>query len=186
MIEPIDKQIILLAQEGDAGAFESLLSHYEKAIYNYVFKTIPQKQEAEDITQEVFFKVYKNLQKIDINGNFTAWLYKVATNTTFDHLRRKKRKPELLIIDDEDAHFETVDDTPAYLGLEQLQDSEQLGKAMSNLRPEYKSILLLYYYQDYSYQEIAEIMDLPINTVKTYLHRARQNLKSEFKILYPN
>lgn len=172
-----EKRIILAAKKKDLRAFEELLFLYEKRIYNYIFKLIGQKQDSEDLTQEVFIKLYKNLGSINPDKNFKTWLYTIATNTIYDWFRRKARRPELFIIDNEGGLLETSDTELTY----KIADNDSLKQAFDNIKPIYKQVLLLFYYQGFSYQEIGEILSAPLNTVKTYIRRAKIALKEELE-----
>ena len=114
-MEEIDKKILIAAKNKDLRAFEVILSHYERAIFNYIFRLVNHRQDAEDLTQETFIKVYTRLSSIDPEKNFRAWLYEIATNTTRDWFRKKTGRPELLIIDDPESSFETIDEDSSYI-----------------------------------------------------------------------
>ena len=157
-------------------AFEQLLYAYEKRIFNYILRLIQHKEDAEDITQETFLKVYKNLHKFDQNKNFKTWLYTIATNTTYDWLRRKKTRRELFVIDDPESNFETIDEFDAY---KEVEDKEVVEQALQCIKPLYKSILLMYYKDELTYEEIAHHLRIPLNTVKTHLFRAKRALKEK-------
>jgi len=122
-------------------------------------------------------KLFKNIKNYDETKNFKAWLYKIATNTVYDYLRRKQKNNEFLILD-EISELETngQDHTYVLVGEEYGADLEN---ALDKIEPHYKTTILLYYQQGFNYQEIAEILNIPINTVKTHLFRAKQALKKE-------
>lgn len=170
-----EKYLLNLAKSGDIEAFEKILFLYEKPIYNYIYRLTGQKQDAEDLTQKTFIKLYKSLKTINLDKNFKSWLYKIATNTVYDWFRKKKREAELLISDQEE-YFETLEQEDAYYNLE---TNRELETALNELKPIYKSVLLLFYKESLPYQEIAQALNLPLNTVKTYLYRAKQALKKE-------
>jgi RNA polymerase sigma-70 factor (ECF subfamily) len=174
----ITADILERAKKEDLKAFETIFSDYEKAIYYYILGFVGHKEAAEDITQEVFIKVYKNLATIDLEKNFKSWLYKIATNTVYDWLRKKQRHPEAFIVDDEESGFETIDEHSTYM---QLEDNHDLEAALHNIPPAHRNILLLYYYEGLKYEEISETLALPINTVKTNIRRAKLALEQELK-----
>lgn len=154
--------------------FEEILSRYERGVFGYIFNLVRQQQDAEDLTQETFLKVYSNLGSINSDGNPKGWVYRVAANTVYDWFRKKKIGRETLIIDDPEANFETIDPNSAYINIETSKDLEA---ALGQLRVVYRSVLMLFYWQGFSYEEIASQLSLPTNTVKTYLRRAKQALK---------
>lgn len=173
-MEGIDKKILIAAKRKNFKAFEAILSHYEKVIFNYIFRLVNHRQDAEDLTQETFIKVYTHLSSIDPEKSFRAWLYKIATNVTYDWFRKKGAHPELFIIDDPLAGFETIDEESTYLKIEKAQD---LLKALAGIKPIYRTVLDLFYHQGLSYEEVAQSLAIPLNTVKTHLFRAKRALK---------
>lgn len=178
MQELSDKELVEKSVQGDIHAFEQLLFRYEKQVFYYILKFINQKENAQDVTQETFIKVYRSLKTFDPEYKFKTWLYTIATNTTYDWLRKDKKNKEVFIIDNPDSHFETIDERASY---KEIEDKELLEKLMQNLKPAYKSALLLYYYDGMKYEEIAQILGVPINTVKTYLSRAKAQLQKEIQ-----
>ena len=170
----IQKEIIDKARMGDIESFEKLLFIYEKKIFNYIFTIVRQKQDAEDLTQETFIKVYKNLKSLNPDLSFKAWLYKIATNATIDWFRKNGKKSELLLLDDQESKFETIDKNFSYIRIETAKD---ISDALNTIKPEYRTVLLLFYWQGFSYEEIASMLSLPLNTVKTYLRRAKDSVK---------
>lgn len=171
-----EKQILEIAKKGDLEAFEKLLFIYEKPIYGYILRLVGRKEDAEDLTQETFIKIYRSIAAVDPEKKFKAWVYKIATNTVYNWFKHKKNRPELFIIDDENSNFETIDKKSVYYNIEASYDIES---ALKKIKPLYKSVLLLHYWQDLGYKEIAEILSLPINTVKTYIRRAKIALDEE-------
>ena len=137
--------------------------------------------DAEDTTQETFIKVYKNLVSCDPEREFSPWLYKIATNTAYDCLRKKQGNRELsfedLDIEILDSKIETINASKSYKLIEEANDTEI---ALSRLKPIHKAVLLLYYRDDLSYASIAETLQLPMNTVKTHISRAKKELKKYY------
>jgi len=181
MPDNLDPQFLNQLKKGDIKAFEQVVRQYEKPIYGYIFSLVGHRQDAEDITQAVFIKLYKNLGHIELDKNFKNWLYKIATNTAYDWLRTKQKNPELFIIDDEENEFETIDEHATYLTIEANVDLE---KAFKNIKPIYKQAILLFYYEGFSYEEIAAILALPLNTVKTHLRRAKEAVRQALENNY--
>lgn len=173
-----EKKLLIEAKGGSIEAFEKILFFYEKPIYNYIYRLVKQKQDAEDLTQATFIKLYKSLKSINLDKNFKSWLYKIATNTTYDWFRKKKREAEMLVTEP-DEYFETLEPDEAYYSTEDIQ---ALDNALDKLKPIHKSVLLLFYKESLQYQEIAEALNLPINTVKTHIYRAKESLRHNLKI----
>ncbi len=174
--ETVNKKILSDAKNKSFKAFEAILSRYEKPIFNYIFRLVNHRQDAEDLTQETFIKVYTHLSSIDPEKSFQAWLYKIATNTVYDWSRKKGVHSELFIIDDPESGFETIDEDFSYINIETAKDVEN---ALGALKPAYRAVLLLFYWQDLSYEEISSALSLPVNTVKTHLRRAKNALKEK-------
>jgi len=173
MIELSDKELVVLAIKGDMKAFEQLVSLYEKPIFRYILRFVTHKENAEDLVQETFIKIFRSLKSFDPEYKFKTWIFTVATNTVYDWLRKAKNNKELFIIDDPDINFETIDDRFSY---KLTEDKELIDNALKNIKPVYQSVIVLYYRDGLSYQEIAEVLKVPINTVKTYMYRAKEAL----------
>lgn len=171
-------ETIKVAREGDLSAFERLVSMFERRVFGYVSRHVSNREDAEDITQDVFIKLYKKIGTYNPAQSFTTWLFTIATNTIYDHLRKKRGKTELLIIDDPVMPLETEDPKDTYTPVEAAYDVEQ---ALSKIKPGYRTVLLLFYRDQLSVAEIANILKAPVGTIKTQLHRARLAVKNAFK-----
>jgi len=172
-----EKEVIAAAQKGDLKAFEQILFLYEKRIYAYIYGFVNQKYDAEDLTQETFVKLYKNVKNIDTEKSFKSWLYKIATNTVYDWLRRKRGVPVILELNEEIAELEdveTMDDNNPY---DREEKKKLVDDALQAVKPAHKKILHLFYREDLGYKEIAKALNIPINTVKTNLRRAKAALR---------
>jgi RNA polymerase sigma-70 factor, ECF subfamily len=180
MSPEISQETLAELKAGNIKAYEQMLFLFAKPIFGYIYSLVHDKDDAEDITQEVFIKVYKNLHTIEPEKNFKNWLYKIATNTFYDWCRAKKRRLEVAI-DEQDLDFETNATDEAYLTIEGLDDNFDLELALKNIKPIYQTVLMLYYYQGFSYEEISDSLNLPLNTVKTYLRRAKIDLRAAIK-----
>ena len=174
-MELSEQQLIAQAAAGKVAAFEKLLYAYEKRIFYHVARFINRREDAEDVTQEVFIKVYRNLKAFKPEtGKFTTWIYTIATRTAYDWLRHQRRSPaELFVIDDPEAPFETFEDDAAY---NKIAEKEDWALILKNLKPEYQTVVALRFQDELSYEEIANVLGLPIGTVRTYLHRAKADL----------
>jgi len=171
-----------LAQMGGEEAFEKVVLFYEKPVYHYLLRFSKNQFDAEDITQEVFLKTYKYLKKYDFRYKFSTWLFAIATNCAKDHFRKKSRRKEDFVIDDPKKPFENfyASQCQYWRGFSTHLKID-LESAFLKIRPVYKNILKLFYFEGYGYREIAELTNLPINTVKTYLYRAKISLAKELK-----
>lgn len=173
-MEGSEKELILRARSGSIPDFEELMRLYEGGVYGYILRLTGNSPDAEDLTQDTFLKIFNALRTYDQERSFKTWAYTIATRTVYDFFRKKKVRKELYIIDDEDSGFETIDESQSYAKIETVED---LGRALLEIKPAYKSVLLLYYSEGFTYEEIAQALGKPINTVKTNIRRAKQALK---------
>ena len=144
------------------------------------------RDQAEDVAQEAFVKAFNAIQSYDPRYKFSSWLFKIANNVAIDHLRKKELDTVSIdgsphAMEDEEAErsritLESTEEDPASYA-EARELGGQIEEAIGHLRPEYRTVVLLRHVEGYAYDEIAEVMDLPLGTVKTYLHRARGELK---------
>lgn len=176
-----ETQLLESARAGSLVAFEELVLRYEKKIYNYCFRMTNNEQDAEDLTQEVFIRVYKNLKSFKGNSHFSTWVYRIAHNICIDRYRRLKI-PSISLstggFGEEDKEIEIASEelTPEDAVITREQQ-EMIMKCIAMLKPQYRSAIVLRDIQNYSYEEIARIMDIPIGTVKSHISRARSALR---------
>ena len=175
-----DLKVIERVINGDVDAFGILVKRYEKQIVNYIFRMIGDYQDALELSQEVFLKAYLGLKTYRSDYSFSTWLYRIAKNRTIDFIR--KRKLDTVSIEgkgDEDSLKPQYEDT----GLkpdevfEKKRRAKLVEKAVSKLPLEYREVIIMYHVDGLKYEEIAEILDLPIGTVKNRIFRARKLLK---------
>jgi len=181
-----DRELATLAARGREPAFREILSRYERPVFSLVFRMVRDRTLAEDLAQEAFIRAFNAIGSYKTSYKFSNWIFKIANNHTIDHLRRKKL--DTVSIDGsphatsaEEASqssivIESRDENPAEY-VEHRELGTQIEGAIGELREEYRTVILLRHVEGYAYDEIAEIMDLPLGTVKTYLHRARGELK---------
>ncbi|MEJ8548854.1 RNA polymerase sigma factor [Brevibacillus borstelensis] len=167
-----DNELVRLVLGGNQQAYARLVDKYKGKIFAYLYRMIGQKQDAQDLAQEVFTKAYFQLDKFQLDRNFSAWLYRVAANHCLDELRRRKRAVKTTGEEVELIESETPED--AFLQKEQKQ---VLLCQVMRLEEEYRSVLVLRYIDQLSYKEISEALALPMTTVQMRLHRARKKLR---------
>jgi RNA polymerase sigma-70 factor (ECF subfamily) len=181
-----DQQVVVFAQEGREDAYRELIKRYERPVFSLIFRMVRDKETAEDLAQETFIKVLNNIDRYRPEFKFSSWLFKIANNITIDHLRRRQLDtisiegaPDAITAERARATAVTVTSggESALEELESRELGEAIEKAIARLRPEYRACIILRHVEDYSYDEIAEIVKLPLGTVKTYIHRARQELR---------
>ncbi len=180
----------LLIEEAKAGSFDAfaeLIFLYEKKIYNYCLRMTNCREDAEDLTQEVFVRVYKNLKGFQGNSRLSTWIFRIAHNICIDHFRKSKFTMVSLNQpknheDQREMELPSEDPTPEQEALRKEQQ-EFLLKSIEKLRPEYKTVIILRDIQHHSYEEIAEILDIPLGTVKSHISRARTALRTAVRPL---
>ncbi|MDH5588702.1 MAG: sigma-70 family RNA polymerase sigma factor [Gemmatimonadota bacterium] len=181
-----------LAAKGHEGAFRQLLSRYERPVFSLVYRMVRDRTLAEDLSQEAFIRAFNAIGSYDPKYKFSNWIFKIANNHTIDHLRKKKLNTVSIHGSPHAGTADEVQQTSVVVvstdeNPEERLEHKELGgeieEAIGELRSEYRTVILLRHVEGYAYDEIAEIMDLPLGTVKTYLHRARGELKERLRHL---
>jgi len=181
-----DADVVALALEGREAAHRELIRRYERPVFSLVFRMVRDRELAEDLTQDTFVKVLSHLDRYRSDFKFSSWLFKIANNVAIDHLRRRQLdtvsmhgSPNAVTVEaQESTRFDVADS--AENALEEMQAKElgsAIERAIARLRPEYRSCIMLRHVEGRSYEEIASTLDLPLGTVKTYIHRARHELR---------
>lgn len=181
-----DRELASLATQGREPAFRELLARYERPVFSLIYRMVRDRTLAEDLAQEAFIRAFNAISSYDPAYRFSNWIFKIANNHTIDHIRRKKLdtisiegSPHATTAHEEERTslvLVSSEETPAAY-VENKELGGQLEQAIGELRPEYRSVILLRHVEGYAYEEIAEVMGIPLGTVKTYLHRARGELK---------
>ena len=167
----IDNRIVRKAQRGDPHAFAVIVRTYQVPVFNYVLRTVGDRGLAEDLTQEVFLRVFQSLPKFSFRSKFTTWLFQVTRNRMLDELRARERRPRSIELDA--VHTLSVVDAPA----EQAETIEALWRAVDRLGLDLKMALLLRDIAGFSYDEIAEILEITLTTVKWRIYKAREEVQ---------
>jgi RNA polymerase sigma factor (sigma-70 family) len=183
-----DEVLIKEALAGKEKAFKLLLNKYRESIYHVIFKIVHNQEEARDLLQETFMKAFSSLATYKSNYRFTTWLYKIAANSSIDYLRRKKIESLSL-----DRPLETKDGTveielPDWTynpetDLVCRQRMVSMNEAIDSLPKKYREVIVYRHQQEKSYEQIAEILGIPVGTVKARIFRARELLKKKLKSL---
>lgn len=169
MTSTSDQHVIERVLQGDKRAFAELLTRYEKVVYNAAYRVLGTEVDAQDVTQTVFLKVYENLATYNPKYRFFSWMYRIAINESVNAKRRLRQTVEL-------TEATSTELNTAEQSLLNSDQEEQIGIALMALTPENRAILILKHYQEFSYREIAYIMDLTESKVKARLFSARQRL----------
>jgi RNA polymerase sigma-70 factor (ECF subfamily) len=187
-----DHELVALAQKGSEKAYRELLGRYQRPVFSLVYRMLRDREQAEDLAQETFVRVFNNIGRYDPKYKFSSWIFKIATNLTIDHIRKKEvatvsidGSRYAVTSDEIEASTITVasdDENPEEL-LEAKELGESIEGAIGALRAEYRTAILLRHVEGREYQEIADIMGLPLGTVKTFIHRARHELRAKLEHL---
>lgn len=181
-----DRELATMAAAGREAAFRELLARYERPVFSLIYRMVRDRTQAEDLAQEAFVRAFNAIGTYKTSYKFSNWILKIANNHTIDHLR--KRRIETVSIHgsphattlEEASQSELVvasqDENP-HEYLEHKELGGQIERAIGGLREEYRTAVILRHVEGYAYDEIAEIMGVPLGTVKTYLHRARAELR---------
>lgn len=168
-----DKELVQLVIDGDDYAFEHLFNRYRDSIQKmYLQKTNGNKEDTNDLLQETCVKIYLNMSKYNSSYTFGQWLYTIARNVFIDHIRKRKDERGFDGISLEEAHL-APNPEERYI---RVQQKSQLEYFLSQMSPKYRELIDLRFYKELSYDEIAVKLQLPLGTVKTRIHRAREQL----------
>lgn len=184
----IEKLLIKRSKSGDIEAFEQLIFDYQKKAYNIALRIMSNQEDAKDMCQEAFIRIFKSIEGFKEQSSFSTWMYRIVTNVCLDEIRKRK-KSETISLDgtyeteNGEIHFETAsdEDTPekAYVRTEKKR---LILKSINELSEEYKTAIVLRDIQGFSYEEIANILCCSIGTVKSRINRGRNILKNKLKI----
>ena len=181
-----DQEVVQRALQGEEVAYRELIRRYERPVFSLIFRMVRDRELAEDLSQETFIKVLNAIDSYRPEFKFSSWVFKIANNTAIDHLRRRELDTLSIEGSPHAVTPEAVQATALQLGAPRTSpleavEAKELGtaieQAISRLRPEYRSCIILRHLEGRSYEEIAEILSLPLGTVKTYIHRARNALR---------
>jgi RNA polymerase sigma-70 factor (ECF subfamily) len=181
-----DQDVVLEARAGRQAAYRELVRRYERPIFSLIYRMVRNREQAEDLSQETFVKALNAIESYRPEYKFSSWIFKIANNVSIDHLRR--RELDTLSLDGSPHALtpEAIQASALQLGdrqetaLEELEAKElggEIEQAIATLRPEYRACILLRHVEGRPYEEIATMLDLPLGTVKTYIHRARGELR---------
>jgi RNA polymerase sigma-70 factor (ECF subfamily) len=164
-----DLDLIAKARRGDVEAYNLLVSRWEKRVFNYLLRLVSNREDALDVSQETFLKAYQNLRKLDDPARFSAWLFRIAHNEAFSLLRRRKPEAELV-----------GEPRPRNTGgrLLPVELSLAVESALKRLNEDQREAVLLKVYQGFKFEEMAEILECPVSTVKSRLYTALDLLKT--------
>jgi RNA polymerase sigma-70 factor, ECF subfamily len=162
-----DRDLIAKSKRGDVEAYNLLVSRWEKRVFNYLLRLVRHREDAMDVSQDVFLKAYQNLTKLDDSAKFAGWLFRIAHNEAFSLLRKKKPEGEL-----------PPESGQVGSGLLPMELSVAVESALARLNDDQREAVLLKVYQGFKFEEMAEILECPVSTVKSRLYTALDLLKT--------
>ena len=168
---PADADLVALTLRGNPDAFATLVERYDRAVYHLAYRTLHDVEEARDAAQEAFFKAFRSLRTFKPGAKFSTWIFAIAYHACCDRLNRRKRY----------SGEELPDRADSAPGPEQqvvaLDEAQRLRSAIDALPEKYRTVITLYHLQGRQYEEIAQVLGLPMGTVKTHLFRAKEQLR---------
>ncbi len=174
-----DQQLVMLARNGDATAFETLFNRYRDGVHKqYLNRTGGNVDDSNDLLQETFIKVFLNLDRYDTSFTFGQWIYTIARNTFIDFMRKQRDKLPIGTASDNNGSVinpASREATPEERVIN-TQSGTQLENHLARMSPRYRRLIELRFFREYSYEEIAAELNIPLGTVKTQIHRARTQL----------
>lgn len=180
MVEQTDEEIVALIQAGNADAYGEIMSRYEDKLKRYAWKFLNTRDEIDDLVQDVFIKTYTNIQSFNTSLRFSPWIYRIAHNAFVNELKRKKRTYGLfdadtilpMIAGKETADADTLE----------AEITEELEVHIEKLPAKYREVVILHYFESLSYQEVSDVLKIPVTTVGVRMTRARNKLKEYYQL----
>lgn len=176
-----DNEIIENIKGGSRESFKELVDTYKDMVFNVCYGFIKNKEDAEDITQDVFFSIYKNIENFKLESRLSTWIYRIAVNRSLNHIRKRKLMKIFSKInlkeEDEEVNVPASEDSAADYSVMSKEKKEIISKALDKLPSNQKIAFILHNTQGFSYEEIAEIMNCSVSAVESRIHRARTNLQ---------
>jgi RNA polymerase sigma-70 factor (ECF subfamily) len=181
-----ERQLVRLAQSGEEAAFEELIRRHQQRVFGLVSGILRRREDVEDVVQQVFLKVFVSLKRFDQRAAFSTWLYKISVNECWDYLRKKKVRPLVYEADLSEEQVSRLDgvvsaDQPPASSSDRAEARDLLERMMEKLPEQDRELLVLKEVEGFSVQELAEILDLNVNTVKVRLFRARARLMDVYR-----
>lgn len=184
-----DEELIARFQQGDVQAFDILVRRYKDQLLNYVFRFVGNRSDAEDIVQETFLRVYKNKHYYKEIAKFSTWVYTIAGNLAKTELRRRKRRKVFsvsnFVNEERDYDIPDLEKNPEREVDGTIKD-DIIQRAIEKLPSKFKEVILLRDVQGFSYEEISQILNIPLGTVKSRVNRGRLKLQEDLKFLFDN
>jgi len=181
LVEDDDAQLVSASKNGDQDTFSLLVQRYQRRVFNLVFRMLQNYEEASEVTQEAFLAAWQGLPSFRGEARFSTWLYRIAYNCALKQLDIRKRDQALQVALQAEQNLEGDDQHNTLL--DTLDNQEMVQEQLSQLPPKYRIVLILRHLQEMTYEEMAEVLTMPVGTIKTHLFRARNLLKERLKPL---
>ncbi len=174
-----ESQWLTRAQKGDSQAFAHLVETYQRPVYNMCYRMLNNAEDAEDAAQETFLRAYKSIKRYDKNRPFATWLLSIAAHYCIDRIRKQRMK----IVSMEDLpYIHIIDDSPGpEVIIGRSEEQNKVRRLLDSLSPTDRAAVIMYYWYDFSYDEIAEALSLTMSAVKSRLHRARRSMAQKWQ-----
>jgi RNA polymerase sigma-70 factor (ECF subfamily) len=183
-----DAALMLRVKQGDAGAFEALVDKYKQPVMNLVYRTLPDATEAEDLAQHVFLQVFKAAHRYEVSARFSTWLFTIARNLCLNEIRRRSRHPadslDATFSDDDDQPIHQPEDVKTFAPPEAALHGEledKIEAALAELPEKQRTAILMCREEEFSYEQIAEVLGCSVSATKSLIHRGREVLKQKLK-----
>jgi RNA polymerase sigma-70 factor (ECF subfamily) len=183
-----DAALMLRVKQGDRDAFEELVEKYKQPVMNLVYRTLPDATEAEDLAQHVFLQVFKSAHRYEVAAKFTTWLFTIARNLCLNEIRRRSRHPaeslDETFADNEDQPIRQPEDLRTFSPPDSLlhgELEEKIEEALAELPEKQRTAILMCRGDEFSYEDIAEVLECSVSATKSLIHRGRETLKQKLK-----
>lgn len=184
MEELMDAELVKRAQNGEGRAFDVLTERYRQRVTHLVYRYVGDTDTAMDLVQDIFFKIFRNLVKFKGESKFSSWMFRIAVNDCIDYKRRLKVRKEQSLETFQEYGFDVADphgDNDIEANFETARDRERVQQALTDLPPKQKAVVVMKVYEDMTFDEIAEVLDQPVSTIKSRLYKALNNLGSTLR-----
>lgn len=171
-----DARLVEAGLGGDRAALEQLVEHYYRPIYNAAFRILNDMDASADVAQATFLSAFENLPSYNPDYKFFSWIYRIAVNQALDHGRKRQMAEEKVHLE----VVQTLEESPEH-DLDEKEAGSMVRRLLTHMQEDYRAVLVLRHYSELSYEEMAEVLDIPVKTVKSRLYSARQVLKSSLQ-----
>jgi len=183
-----DAALMLRVKQGDREAFEELVEKYKQPVMNLVYRTLPDATEAEDLAQHVFLQVFKSAHRYEVSAKFSTWLFTIARNLSLNEIRRRSRHPaqslDETFADSDDQPVRQAEDLKTFSppdSLLQTELEEKIEEALAELPEKQRTAILMCRGDEFTYEDIAKVLECSVSATKSLIHRGRETLKMKLK-----